>query len=224
MSRRHLIVGSVATVAWFAIVGFVSFINRDAFCGMKPADWGNFVAGVTAPAAFLWFILAYLQQGEELRLNTRALELQAQELSHQVEETRNLVRQAELQAEASKELAEVTRQQAEKLESQEREAAQPIFQCGVGETTGADRTSVEFANLGGLAREVTVKFDDPIDATVTPVDYIGPNQGGVILIRGRVTRLPSYFTLSYTDKYGDRQHVRMEMYADAQFRPAPSGR
>lgn len=221
VAKRYFVVGSAATIAWFVLVGVVSLLNRDSFVGMKPADWGNFVAGVTAPAAFLWFILAYLQQGEELRLNTRALDLQAEELRHQVEETRNLVKHTETQAEASKALAELTREQAERLEEKEREAAQPVFQCGTS-TSSSGGMVVEFANLGGLARDVTVQFDDPIQASVTPVDYIGTNQAGQIAINGAITRLPSYFTMSYTDRFDVRHTVRMEMFSHGQFRPARS--
>jgi hypothetical protein len=57
---------------------------------------------VTRPLALLWLILGYLQQGEELRLNTPALQLQQEELRrHQVEERRALVKHTESQAQTA---------------------------------------------------------------------------------------------------------------------------
>lgn len=48
-------------------------------------ELGDFVAGWVAPLAFFWFILAYYQQKEELKLNTEAISAQKVELQKQVE-------------------------------------------------------------------------------------------------------------------------------------------
>src|SRR2546421_12073003 len=94
-------VGLAGTIAWTAaIVGFL--IWKRGFLGtMTLGEWGDFFSGVVAPIAFLWLILGYMQQGEEVRLNTEALRLQQEELRHQVEETAALVRATERQAAAS---------------------------------------------------------------------------------------------------------------------------
>ncbi len=54
-------------------------------------EWGDFLAGSFAPLALFWLVIGYFQHGEELRLNTKALELQHEELSRQVKETARLV-------------------------------------------------------------------------------------------------------------------------------------
>lgn len=80
---------------------------------MKLNEIGDFLAGFFSPIAFLWLIIGYFQQGEELKLNTKALELQVNELRLSVEQ--------------QKELVEVTR--ADMLlskESHEREKAKEI--------------------------------------------------------------------------------------------------
>lgn len=47
-------------------------------------ELGDFLAGVFAPLAFLFLYLGYKQQGQELKQNTRALRLQADELRENV--------------------------------------------------------------------------------------------------------------------------------------------
>ncbi len=53
---------------------------------MSPNEWGDFLAGLTAPMAFLWLIIGYMLQKQELRLSTEALGEQQVELARQVHE------------------------------------------------------------------------------------------------------------------------------------------
>ncbi|MBJ6945649.1 hypothetical protein JG629_18665, partial [Vibrio cholerae] len=55
---------------------------------------GDFLAGATAPIAFLWLIIGYVLQRRELALNTEALKLQRIELERQAKE---LAKQSEFQ-------------------------------------------------------------------------------------------------------------------------------
>ncbi len=52
---------------------------------LRLGEFGDFFAGVFAPLAFLWFVIAVLMQREELRQNSEALRLQAAELKSVVE-------------------------------------------------------------------------------------------------------------------------------------------
>ena len=61
---------------------------------MSLNEWGDFVAGAAAPLALLWLVIGYYQHGEELKLNTMALEAQQRELHQQVKETKQLVETA----------------------------------------------------------------------------------------------------------------------------------
>lgn len=61
--------------------------------GQNPAnlrlnELGDFVGGVASPIAFLWLVLGFFQQGREIRLSSKALHLQAQELRKSVDEQR----------------------------------------------------------------------------------------------------------------------------------------
>jgi hypothetical protein len=52
---------------------------------------GDFLAGAFGPIAIVWLVLGFIQQGEELKLNTAALKLQADELRQSVAQQRRLV-------------------------------------------------------------------------------------------------------------------------------------
>jgi hypothetical protein len=56
-------------------------------------EWGDFFAGASAPLAFLWLVIGYFQQGDELSQNTKALEQQEKALQLQVDELRQSVEQ-----------------------------------------------------------------------------------------------------------------------------------
>ncbi|KAF0812778.1 hypothetical protein IGB42_02621 [Andreprevotia sp. IGB-42] len=61
-------------------------------------EWGDVLAGFFSPLAFLWLVIGYRQQGEELKLNSDALLLQAEELRHQVQTARELLEHERKQA------------------------------------------------------------------------------------------------------------------------------
>lgn len=62
----------------------ILFADHDK--AMPLNELGDFFAGVFSPLAFLFLYLGYKQQGKELKQNTEALKLQAQELSNLVKE------------------------------------------------------------------------------------------------------------------------------------------
>ncbi|MHC3125753.1 hypothetical protein NL42_19155, partial [Acinetobacter sp. GN11] len=71
-----------------SILGYVIFFHvyfADYNKPMPLNEVGDFLAGVFAPVAFFYLYLGYIQQGTELKQNTRALNLQAKELQNSVE-------------------------------------------------------------------------------------------------------------------------------------------
>jgi hypothetical protein len=83
--------GIAATIVWIvAVVTYFAF-RWDGIAALKPNEMGDFLAGVFAPLAFLWVIVAFLQQSSELRLQVR-------ELSVQVRATREMASAARAQA------------------------------------------------------------------------------------------------------------------------------
>ena len=114
MTDRRYALGVLASFVWLLAAAFLIWIKRGELAAMTPNAWGDFFAGCFAPLAFLWLVLGYLQQGEELRLSTEALRLQADELRNSVEQQRALVEVSRLQVETEREtLAEERRRQLE---------------------------------------------------------------------------------------------------------------
>lgn len=77
--------------AYLILIIILFFSNLSVTQEMKPNEWGDFLAGTFAPLAFLWLVFGYRQQGDELRQNTIAIELQAKELKNSVEQQTALV-------------------------------------------------------------------------------------------------------------------------------------
>jgi len=76
------------------------------------ADVGQFVSGIAALLAFLWIILAYLQQNTQLRLQREELVLQRNELVLQRQEMKRLADEAREQVEVLRQTARVARREA----------------------------------------------------------------------------------------------------------------
>lgn len=90
-SKRLTLLGSGVTVLYVACWSAYAWVNWSSFVSMKPHEIGDFFAGTSAGLAFFWFVLAYLQQGRELKQNSSALLLQADEMRNAVEQAKNQV-------------------------------------------------------------------------------------------------------------------------------------
>jgi hypothetical protein len=142
--------GTWASFVWLAVMIAVVASDIETTLSMAPNEWGDFFAGVFAPLAFLWLVLGYLQQGEELQLSTETLRLQAEELKNSVEQQRQLVEVTRLQLESERESYGLER-------AARREAAKPIFtfRHNVGSGTSAEFTnSFLIQNVGSTVTNV----------------------------------------------------------------------
>jgi hypothetical protein len=103
--------GIAGTVAWLSLAIWWTFLwPTGSWCipsEMEPNAWGDWAAGTFAPLAFLWLVLGYFQQGEELRESARALHLQEKALQLQVQELKESVEQQTVMARASATQAEL---------------------------------------------------------------------------------------------------------------------
>lgn len=94
-SVGRLVFGACGTVFWLALV-FSVVEEKGGLEKVRALElnaFGDFLAGSFAPLAFFWFVLAYFQQGAELKL-------QREELGHQRVETARLANEAARQADA----------------------------------------------------------------------------------------------------------------------------
>lgn len=90
------------------------------FANLKLNEKGDFIAGILSPLGFIWLIYGYIQQGQELKLNTEALTLQAEELSNSVEQQKELVK-------ATREELDIIKRQSSEQYIKELVQRQPFF-------------------------------------------------------------------------------------------------
>lgn len=85
--------GWITTAFWISLWSVFLYFGWESAKNMAFNEWGDFFAGASAPLAFLWLVIGYFQQGEELGQNTKALEQQEEAIQLQVEELKHSVEQ-----------------------------------------------------------------------------------------------------------------------------------
>lgn len=98
--------GMVASASYVAVLAVYAWSMRKAMLDMKPDQLATFLSGVFAPLAFLWLVLGFRQQGDELKNSAEALWLQGEELRNSVEQQRQLVEVSRQQLEAERRVTE----------------------------------------------------------------------------------------------------------------------
>lgn len=101
--REHLgEIGGALTLTYLVIVVVVTWHRANTLMTMPLNEVGDFLAGAFGPVAFLWLVFGFLQQGDELRQGTKALELQASELKNSVEQQSIMAKAASEQIESQR--------------------------------------------------------------------------------------------------------------------------
>lgn len=101
------------TVVWLLGVGAYGYWKWPVWLCMEPNAIGDFLAGAFSPLAFFWLVAGYRQQGEELRLNTAALEAQLVELGEYVKSNQIIADSAKRQADISEQTFQTSSTEAE---------------------------------------------------------------------------------------------------------------
>ena len=83
--------GVSLTLIWiaFAFWFLAAFNHWSDIFELKPNTFGDFAAGVSAPLAFLWLVIAVVLQGRELKLQRAELALNRDVLKLQIEELKS---------------------------------------------------------------------------------------------------------------------------------------
>lgn len=144
-------IGFGITIVYLLVLAAYSISEWKELGYMTPNELGDFLAGVFGPLAFFWLVCGYLQQGVELKNNSTALMLQAEELRissqalvAQVAEMKESVAQQKL-------VAEVTRGQFEAAEATrhaDEEKYKPIFHVIEIAVASATRKIILVRNSG----------------------------------------------------------------------------
>lgn len=164
MKDKRLFIGIALTTAWIGVAGWTLMTQAHPD---KLNEWGDFIAGFSAPLAFFWLVLGYLQQGQELKNNTEMLRLQAEELKHSTDALRLQAEELKNSVEQQTQLVAVTREQI-KMESDalaeerqiRRRAALPKFVCTHGEsfeTINGVHFRFGVRNVGPTATDVEIR-------------------------------------------------------------------
>lgn len=153
-SRQLTKAGFLASAAYLIAMGVWALLERPELVAMSPNEFGDLLAGIFSPLAFLWLVLGFLQQGQELRASVEALRLQGEELRASVEQQRQLVEATREQLKFDSEMLAAQREELDRT-------SQPIFdlQCNGSVGSGGDGSrSYTFllANTGRPATDVRV--------------------------------------------------------------------
>ncbi|WP_143516209.1 CbtA family protein [Pseudomonas sp. B10(2017)] len=174
--RKHLgAVGAALTLAYVAIVLPIIWGRVDTLLTMPLNEVGDFLAGAFGPLAILWLVLGFLQQGEELGQNTKALEFQGDELKlstkallMQAKELKNSVEQQTIMAEAAKQQREEYLASLEADRKRRELEIKVLFSLRTGnsgypDSSGMVANEIRITNDGYRAHNVVLDMQLPFD-------------------------------------------------------------
>lgn len=145
--------GAVVTIIYLVGITCLRWNDLGTLRTIELDKLGSFLAGVFGPVSFLWLILGYIQQQQELALNTNALQLQAQELKASVEQQKELVNETRQQV-------EIQRKAHEREELMLKKDTEPLFVCIEVNThyfeNGIKLCSFKFRNEGKIATGISI--------------------------------------------------------------------
>lgn len=190
--------GCIITVGYLAVIVAWVFLGTDTtgrsrwgeFTTMPLNNIGDFLAGVFSPLAFLWLVLGFLQQGEELRI-------QAEELRNSVHQQRDLVQVARDEHAATLAQLQFERQRIEREREEQLQAVSPDLRPhGLGgshKPTGS-RHSIHFTNFGARAFDVSLTSDS---ARVEPESHPSIEPGKSVMFVWELPPVPQSLEASF---------------------------
>lgn len=113
----------ITTTIYLYVV--LSITDLGSYQTLKLNEKGDFLAGVFSPLAFLWLVYGYLQQGQELKLNTQALKMQADELVISNTSLQKQVEEMEKSVKAQQDMFELALTQYNDARGEKIEASKP---------------------------------------------------------------------------------------------------
>jgi hypothetical protein len=202
----------VVTALWLSLAVWWTFYRPSeswVIPAMDPNAWGDWAAGTFAPLAFLWLVVGYFQQGDELRESSRALHLQEKALQLQVQELKESVAQ-------QTQLAKAANIQAELLEKSSRLSLrgqllphQPRITHFMLEKRPINRRRVELKNENAPCTEVQVRLYTEDGALLGEAVSDMWGTGGHVAVEFDFSemQLPINFriVIRYTDELGIEQ-------------------
>lgn len=199
-AHRLFMRGLMVSLAYVAALAVYAWFVRRAMFNMKPDEFATFLSGVFAPLAFLWLVLGFRQQGDELQNSARALWLQGEELRNSVEQQRQLV-------EVSREQLAFEGEERRRTEEEAERAAQPRLHMPAigGSYSGPARNLRVLATSGGPScSDVRMFIDGKQEAQASIL-----SEGGRLEVQRSYERpeevSPLAVEIHYTDIRGNRR-------------------
>lgn len=169
------------TCIWLWTTLFVLVLNQN-----KPLnETGDFMAGMMAPLALFWLVIGFYLQREELKQNTEALLLQAEELKNLVRHNARLVAIKESEGEP---------------------IFIPINLARSSRAGGKILSEITFKNMGGQAINIEA-FAERVDSINLRDSALNHDQAGLMLIHHGTTFQQVAVKLKYENKFGGKREI-----------------
>lgn len=170
LKRRGILLTAgylLVIVAWVFLGSGENGKSRwEEFTGLALNNIGDFLAGVFSPLAFLWLVLGFFQQGEELQASRKALHLQAEELRQSVEQQRQMVEVAREEHAANLKALQIQQDQIDAQRVAAAEAARPRFILSHGGGLASGDKAIWDVTVTNTGQECTsVMFSLQTDAS-----------------------------------------------------------
>ncbi|ENX46660.1 MULTISPECIES: hypothetical protein [Acinetobacter] len=190
----------IFTIVYLVVVFYFAIPDIDHMKTLKPNELGDFFAGFFSPLAFLWLVFGYYQQGEELKQNTLALNLQADELRNSVEQQ---IKQFEISMQQfsifkEKEELEIARINQESL---------PSFQIWIRSFNQHSGYHVTIHNTGAKVKNVLVKYirSDNHEFNFEYQIFNSEHEESLIMRTIELSKDEPNFIISFSDRLGRKQ-------------------
>lgn len=215
MGRTLAAIGIAGTAAYLAGWAWLLFGRWTEISSMQLNNVGDLLAGVFGPLAILWLILGYFQQGIELRQNSAALRLQADELAHSVEQQKQMVQVARDQYASAKEALDFEIKKFHDEQDRVKRAAQPVFITSQGGSHSGNQSkhTVNITNVGAACTNVKVFSEDstfPISASTPLLET-----GKLLQVVFTLPRIPPFDSkrvfVTYNDARGEPGRVEYDL-------------
>lgn len=230
--RWLYVAGGVLTVLYLVMLAIYCVDRWAEILAMPPNNIGDFFAGAFSPMAFAWLVLGFIQQGIELRQNSAALILQAEELRSAATHAGAMVELQRKEFELRIQELEEARQKAEvaqaaavkRLEEQEVRNMQPKFSFGLASRDREDQyiAKSELMNYGPICTNVKI-----VMASITDVLELAegtnfaefPTQlrHPIVFASYDTTPRTHPLTIQYTDIGGTERQQKFIVSVDEQY-------
>ena len=200
--RKFTKIAVAVSLVWLIFLVSLTVTKLEWVIKAPLNEVGDFLAGAFSPLAFLWLVVGFFQQGEELKRSTEALELQARELNQNVQQ------QAELVKVGRDELA-LSQESLRQAEVRELRQLQPKLRLKVKSRTGGygSRAEIlfELQNFGHSVTELEISSTE-VEPNKTRIGALDSNTGTNITMNVPADFLSRFqFQIAFLDGGGNNR-------------------